>query len=112
MNIYKAILTLMLMTVLLRSVDTIKNWELNLNPTFSEWNMKPTTLKSCLVDSCSVSRFMIISNGKIVFEYDSLKENYCMDFCRKYIQTLLYGHYNKSGLIDLYNNLTKVKLIK
>jgi len=115
MNSYKTILILLLVFLMSFTVGAqtfpLKNWERNLSPTFSGWNIdKLDELRSNIVDSSAITGFMIINDGKVVFEYGNLSENSYIASCRKSILSILYGKYVKNGTIDLKSNLKDLKL--
>ena len=92
---------LWLLFVMLLTVSILKgqeypnpDWHYIDKPEQAGWNKeKLGKLRKYLIDSTSLTGFMIVHKGKVVFEYGDVAENSYIASCRKSILAMLYGHY-------------------
>ncbi len=85
------------------------DWKYLQNPSLIGWNnSRLETLKKFLVDSTSISGYMIIHKGRVAFSYGDVTENSYIASCRKSVLALLMGKYVKTGRIDLTKSLREM----
>jgi CubicO group peptidase (beta-lactamase class C family) len=90
---------------------TSKGWEFAEHPLQKGWDQsKLDDLHKFIHDSTQMTSFMIVQDGKIVFDYGDLEENSYVASCRKSILAILYGPYIKSGEIILNKTLKDLGL--
>ncbi|MDR3713162.1 MAG: serine hydrolase [Puia sp.] len=82
------------------------NWQYAQNPGGAGWDKgQLEKLRKFLIDSTSITGFLIIHREKIVFEYGDIRENSYIASCRKSVLSMIYGEHVKSGEIDLNKSL-------
>jgi len=109
---------LWLLFVMLLTVSILKgqeypnpDWHYIDKPEQAGWNKeKLGKLRKYLIDSTSLTGFMIVHKGKVVFEYGDVAENSYIASCRKSILAMLYGHYVTLGEIDLHKSLKEMNI--
>ena len=83
------------------------NWEYYKNTSEAGWDQKKVdTLYRFIVDSTFITGFLIIHDGKVVYEFGDIKENSYIASCRKSVLSMIYGEHIKSGEIKLDKTLT------
>ena len=66
---------------------------------------KRATMDQYLSTRTEVTGFMVVHQGKVVYEYGNVKENSYIASCRKSILAILFGKYVENGRINLDNTL-------
>ncbi|NVK52845.1 MAG: serine hydrolase [Flavobacteriaceae bacterium] len=109
---YIALLMLLSFFIKVQSQNFPDNqWEYDENFQENGWKIeKLQELQRFIVDSSHVTGFMIINNGKIVFEYGNTEDNSYIASCRKSILAILYGKHVKNGKINLEATLDDLKI--
>lgn len=85
------------------------DWKFLQKPSLSGWSDSGLeTLKKFLIDSTSISGYMIIHKGRVAFSYGDLTENSYIASCRKSVLALLMGKYVQNGQINLNKSLREM----
>lgn len=77
------------------------DWERATTPESAGYNAKRLAALKPFLETLDTSAMMVISRGKVVFEYGDLKEVSYLASCRKSVLAILYGNYVASGKIQL-----------
>lgn len=86
-----------------------QNWSYDENPEANGWNIeKMEDFNKYIIDSTKITGFLIIHEGKIVFEYGDVEENSYIASCRKSVLAMLYGKYVENGQIDLNETVSEL----
>jgi CubicO group peptidase (beta-lactamase class C family) len=85
------------------------DWRYLQKPSLIGWDdTRLEALKKFLIDSTSISGYMIIHKGRVAFSYGDVTENSYIASCRKSVLALLMGKYVKNGQIDLNKSLREM----
>jgi hypothetical protein len=86
-----------------------RDWVYIQQPEQTGWNSgKLDSLKKYLVDSTTMTGFMITQKGKVVFEYGDIQEVSYIASCRKSVLAMIYGEHIKTGEINLHATLLEL----
>jgi hypothetical protein len=82
------------------------DWKYLQKPSLLGWNEAGLeALRNFLIDSTSISGYMIIHKGRVAFSYGDVSENSYIASCRKSVLAMLMGKYVKAGEINLNKSL-------
>lgn len=67
-------------------------------------------LRSFIIDSAHTTGFMVIQNGKVLFDYGDVQELSYLASCRKSVLSMLYGPFIENGKIKLNTTIEQLGL--
>lgn len=85
------------------------DWKYLQKPSLLGWNEAGLeALRNFLIDSTSISGYMMIHKGRVAFSYGDVSENSYIASCRKSVLAMLMGKYVKAGEINLNKSLREM----
>jgi CubicO group peptidase (beta-lactamase class C family) len=86
-------------------------WERMANPGDYGWdNTKLNQLRSFIIDSTHTTGFLVVQNGKVLFDYGDVQELSYLASCRKSVLSMLYGPFIENGKIKLNTTIEQLGL--
>ncbi len=86
-------------------------WKYHEKPDTLGWNIeKLVELEQFVINKTCLTGFMVIYNGKILYDFGDTKELSYIASCRKSVLSMLYGRYVDNGVIDLSKTLADLEI--
>ena len=86
-------------------------WDRIINPGDYGWdNTRLQQLRSFIIDSAHTTGFMVVQNGKVLFDYGDVQELSYLASCRKSVLSMLYGPFIENGKIKLNTTVEQLGL--
>ncbi len=82
-----------------------KEWERANRPESAGFSSRKLSSLTAFLESLDTTAMMVVSHGKVVFEYGDLKKVSYIASCRKSVLAMMYGNYVASGKIQLNRTL-------
>lgn len=87
-----------------------KDWPAAGKPESAGFSQRRLAALTPLLETLDTSAMMVVSKGKVVFEYGDLSKLSYLASCRKSVLAMLYGNYVASGTIQLNKTLRDLKM--
>jgi CubicO group peptidase (beta-lactamase class C family) len=93
-----------------QAVFPAKDWEKASKPETAGFSAPRLAAVAPFLQTLDTSAMMVVSGGRVVFEYGDLQKVSYLASCRKSVLAMLYGNYVASGKISLRKTLREMEI--